>query len=45
ALKELTRTHEKIEKSTIIDFIESLKVPEAVKQEMRDITPHNYTGM
>ena len=45
ALKELTRTHEKIEKSTIIDFIESLKVPEAVKKEMRDITPHNYTGM
>ena len=45
ALKELTRTNEKINKSIIIDFIESLEVTEAVKKEMRDITPHNYTGM
>ncbi len=45
ALKELTRTNEKIDKRKIIDFIESLEIGEAVKKEMRGVTPHNYTGM
>ena len=45
ALKELTRTNERIDKSKILDFIESLEIPEAVKKEMRGVTPHNYTGM
>jgi len=45
ALKELTRTNEKINRRIIIDFIESLEISEAVKEEMRGVRPDNYTGM
>lgn len=45
ALKGLTRTNEKINKASMADFIETLEVPESVKQEMRNITPANYTGI
>jgi adenylosuccinate lyase len=42
-LKELTRgsiiTEDKIKA-----FIETLDIPEAVKEEMRVISPHNYIG-
>lgn len=45
ALKGLTRTNEQINKTSIANFIETLEVPESVKQEMRQITPSNYTGI
>ena len=45
ALKALTRTNQAITESSIKDFIEELNVSEAVKAELRTITPHNYTGM
>lgn len=45
ALKALTRTNQAITESSIKDFIEDLNVSEAVKTELRAITPHNYTGM
>lgn len=45
ALKGLTRTATPPRKSEIMAFIESLKVPEAVKEELRAITPQNYTGI
>ncbi|RMA64621.1 adenylosuccinate lyase [Ulvibacter antarcticus] len=45
ALKGLTRTNEKINQKSIGDFIETLEVSEAVKKEMRAITPSNYTGI
>lgn len=45
ALKGLTRTNERINQTSIANFIESLEVPESVKQEMRNITPSNYTGI
>ena len=45
ALKGLTRTHEKINAQSIAAFIETLDVSESVKQEMRVITPSNYTGI
>ncbi len=45
ALKELTRTNKEIDKDSIKNFIESLNVCETVKQELRAITPHNYTGI
>lgn len=46
ALKELTRTGEKITEKTIADFInQHLQVDEAIKEELRKITPHNYTGI
>ena len=45
ALKQLTRTNQKMTAETIGQFIESLDVSEAVKAELRVITPWNYTGM
>ena len=44
-LKGLTRTNEKINQTSIANFIETLEVPENVKEEMRNITPGNYTGI
>jgi len=45
ALKDLTRTHQKIERKTIADFIEKLEVSKSVKEELLQITPENYTGI
>jgi adenylosuccinate lyase len=45
ALKGLTRTNEKINQTTIANFIEALEVPENIKAEMRQITPGSYTGI
>ncbi len=45
ALKDLTRGAEKIDKATIHQFINGLKVPAAIKKELKAITPHNYTGV
>lgn len=42
-LKALTRGS-KIDKKKIQDFIETLEIPENVKEEMRLISPHNYIG-
>lgn len=44
-LKALTRTNEGISATTIGNFIDSLVVSEAVKQELRAITPWSYTGI
>ena len=45
ALKALTRTNETITASSIAQFIDSLDLSETVKQELRAVTPHNYTGI
>ena len=45
ALKELTRTHRVINKKVIHEFIESLEVEDKIKQELKEITPSNYTGI
>lgn len=45
ALKELTRTNEAITEQSIKAFIEQLNVNDAVKAELRAITPHSYTGI
>ena len=45
ALKALTRTNQAITEGAIKDFIEGLDVSEAVKAELRAITPHSYTGI
>jgi adenylosuccinate lyase len=44
ALKDLTRGKE-INKKTVHEFINKLKVNAAVKKELRAINPHNYTGI
>ena len=45
ALKALTRTNEGINEKSIRDFIETLDVSQSVKEELRRITPRNYTGI
>lgn len=45
ALKALTRTNEGITEKSIQAFIETLQVSDAVKAELKAITPHNYTGI
>lgn len=45
ALKALTRTNEGITEKSIRDFIETLDVEDTVKEELRRITPRNYTGI
>ncbi len=45
ALKALTRTNSEITEDAIRHFIDTLDVDDAVKEELRRITPHNYTGM
>ncbi|ALI97921.1 adenylosuccinate lyase [Rufibacter tibetensis] len=45
ALKELTRTNEKITESSIRGFIDSLSIEEELKEELRKISPFNYTGV
>lgn len=43
-LKALTRTNSKVDAESIASFIDTLKVSDAVKKELKAITPHNYTG-
>ena len=45
ALKALTRTNAAITADSIRGFIDQLEVSEAIKEELRAITPHNYTGI
>lgn len=43
-LKDLTRTNIQITPDTILEFINNLSVSQAVKEELRNLNPHNYTG-
>ena len=45
ALKDLTRNNKKIDKSTFTKFIDSLNVSQEIKNELKEITPYNYTGI
>jgi adenylosuccinate lyase len=45
ALKELTRTNEKVSASTISAFVSTLNVSEDVKDEIRKISPLTYVGV
>ena len=44
-LKALTRTNAAVTQQSIAEFVDTLDVPESVKEELRNITPHNYTGV
>ena len=44
ALRDLTRTNEKITMERIHSFIESLDIDEEVKDEMKAVSPYNYIG-
>ena len=45
ALKDLTRGAEGITRQTLHSFIEQLNITDSVKEELKAITPHNYTGI
>ncbi len=45
ALKDLTRTNTVINKESIHAFIETLSVSDAIKAELKVITPSNYLGI
>jgi len=44
-LKALTRTNTHLSRETIKSFIETLDVPQKIKEEMLSVTPFNYTGI
>ena len=45
ALKELTRTNTQVNAQTIAEFVDTLEVSASVKEELKAITPQNYTGI
>jgi len=45
ALKGLTRTNESINQQSIANFIENLDISDDIKNELKKITPSNYTGI
>lgn len=45
ALRDLTRTNTKIGAKEMIEFVDGLDVPDSVKEEIKQITPFNYTGI
>lgn len=45
ALKDLTRTNKKITAETMATFIDGLNVNDAIKAELKQITPFSYTGV
>ncbi len=45
ALKDLTRTNEKINAESMAAFVENLDISDEVKEELKKINPSNYTGI
>ncbi|PKP43991.1 MAG: adenylosuccinate lyase [Bacteroidetes bacterium HGW-Bacteroidetes-13] len=45
ALKNLTRTHQKITRESLAEFIDTLDIAENLKSELKQISPFNYTGI
>jgi adenylosuccinate lyase len=44
ALKALTRGRSAVTQAVLHEFIEELAVSEAIKEELKALTPHNYVG-
>ena len=44
-MKELTRKNKKIDKKSLHKFIDRLEVSIAIKKELKQISPYNYTGI
>ena len=45
ALRNLTRVNRKIDQQAIHEFIDTLEISDALKIELKKITPQNYTGI
>jgi adenylosuccinate lyase len=44
-LKALTRGKDHIDQAALLEFIETLELPEIVKQDLKQLTPANYIGL
>ncbi|MFB6258082.1 MAG: adenylosuccinate lyase [Flavobacteriales bacterium] len=44
-IRELTRDQDKLDREAVRRIIEELDVEERVKEELRNLSPHNYTGI
>ena len=44
-LKKLTRNNKKIDREVFINFVNSLNLNKNIKEELKKINPHNYTGI
>merc|ERR1712039_251842 len=44
ALRDLTRTNEVMTKERIHNFVDTLKVSDAIKAKLKSVTPFNYVG-
>ena len=44
-MKELTRNNEKIDKKSLHELIDKLDVDTTIKNELKQISPYNYTGI
>jgi adenylosuccinate lyase len=45
ALKGLTRKNEAVTMESVHEFVNTLPISDELKQELKNITPHNYTGI
>jgi len=45
ALKALTRVNELVTEESMREFIDTLNIEKHIKEELKAITPHNYTGI
>jgi adenylosuccinate lyase len=45
ALKKLTRKSQKIDQQALVEFINSLDISDNIKEELKKISPFNYTGV
>lgn len=45
ALKELTRKNTKISVESLVKFIDSLDIDNKIKDELKKLSPHTYTGI
>lgn len=44
-LKAFTRGKGAMDRQDLMDFVDQLSIDETIKEELRTITPHNYTGV
>jgi adenylosuccinate lyase len=45
SLLNLTRNNQRVSRSSLVQFIDSLELQEEIKAELKAITPFNYTGI
>ena len=44
-MKELTRNNKNIDKKSLHEFIDKLDINDTIKNELKEISPFNYTGI